>query len=327
MEEDVVQIGGQMHFLLGDIGGTNARFALASDRQLGTIERAMAADHLKVGDAIAAFLARQKGAGELAAAVLAVAGPIAGERCIITNSHWIIDAAELRKAFGFSHVRLINDFEAVALSLPHLAATDLFPLGGGKAVKGEPMVVLGPGTGFGAAALLHRDGRAIPIATEGGHNTLAAGSRHEDAIIEYLRGHFGHVSIERAVSGPGLENLHRAIADLDGIAVPARDPTGITRAGLSDECPVSRMALETFCAMLGSVAGNFALTFRACGGVYIAGGIAPRIADFLRHSEFRARFEGKGRFRSFLERIPTNIIMHPNPSFPGLKALAGTIAA
>jgi glucokinase len=317
-----------MHFLLGDIGGTNARFALVTDGRLGPIEHVTAAGYPNVGDAIAAFLSRQRtqlGAKPaIAVAVLAIAGPIAGERCAITNSPWIIDGAELRSKFGFSSIRLINDFEAVALSLPHLTGADVFPIGGGQAQTGEPMVVLGPGTGFGAAALVWHEGRAVPIATEGGHNTLAAGSRREDAIIEHMRGHFGHVSIERAVSGPGLENLYHAIAAIDGLSVPRLDPTGITKEGLSDACPVARFALETFCALLGSVAGNFALTFRACGGVYIAGGIAPRIVDFLAHSEFRDRFESKGRFRNFLERIPTSIIMHPNPSFPGLQALAGT---
>ena len=129
------------------------------------------------------------------------------------------------------------------------------------------------------------------------------------------------MSIERAISGPGLENLYRTITALDGVSVPARNPIEITDAALKEDCATSLMALETFCAMLGSVAGNFALTFRACGGVYIAGGILPRIAKFLAQSEFRARFEAKGRFRSYLEGISTNIIMHPNATFPGLKAL------
>jgi glucokinase len=316
-----------MQFLLGDIGGTNARFALLTGDTLGRIEPVIAADYPSVGDAIEAFLSRQHVKPSVTTALLAVAGPTDGESCMITNSPWAIEGAQLRAAFGLSAVRLINDFEAVALSLPHLAGDDLFALGGGTRVAGEPMVVLGPGTGFGAAALIHRDGRAIPIATEGGHNTLAAGNKREDAIIEYLRGRFGHVSVERAVSGMGLENLYNAIAAIDGLSVPRLDPTGITREGLSDACPVARFALETFCAMLGSVAGNFALTFRACGGVYIAGGIAPRMPDFLADSEFRARFEGKGRFRDYLQRIPTSIIMHPNPSFPGLKALAGTMTS
>ena len=150
-------------------------------------------------------------------------------------------------------------------------------------------------------------------------------SAREDAIIEHLRGRFGHVSIERAVSGPGLENLYQAIAALDGLDVPARNPNDITNAALHENCGASRMALEMFCAMLGTVAGNLALTFRAAGGVYIAGGIAPRIVEFLAASDFRARFESKGRFQKFLQRIPTSVIVHPYPSFPGLQALTETL--
>lgn len=316
-----------MQFLLGDIGGTNARFALVTDKQLGQIRHVTAADYPNVGDAIAAFLSHY--GASAGGAVLAVAGPIAGERCAITNSPWVVEAAALRASFGFSHVRLVNDFEAVALSLPHLTATDLFPIGGGKvqemAERGEPMLVLGPGTGFGAAALVWHAGRAVPIATEGGHNTLPGTSLREDAIIAHLRGRFGHVSIERAVSGPGLENLYNAIAALDGLNVPARNPNDITNAALNENCGASRMALDMFCAMLGAVAGNFALTFRAAGGVYIAGGIAPRIAECLAASDFRARFESKGRFQEVLQRIPTSVIMHPYPSFPGMQALTETM--
>ena len=161
------------------------------------------------------------------------------------------------------------------------------------------MLVLGPGTGFGAAALVWQEGRAIPIATEGGHNTLPGTSAREDAIIEHLRGRFGHVSIERAVSGPGLENLYNAIAALDGLNVPARNPNDITNAALNEDCPASRMALEMFCAMLGTVAGNLALTFRACGGVYIAGGIAPRIAEFLAAFAISRAFREQGAISQF----------------------------
>jgi glucokinase len=323
--EELLQPGAYMHFLLGDIGGTNARFALVTDRQLGQIRHVTAADYPNVGDAITAFLSHY--GASAAGAVLAVAGPIAGERCAITNSPWVIEAAALRSSFGFSRVHLVNDFEAVALSLPHLTAADLFPIGGGEAERGEPMLVLGPGTGFGAAALVWQDGRAIPIATEGGHNTLPGTSPREDAIIEHLRGRFGHVSIERAVSGPGLENLYNAIAALDGLNVPARNPNDITNAALHENCGASRMALDMFCAMLGTVAGNLALTFRAAGGVYIAGGIAPRIVEFLATSDFRARFESKGRFQKFLQRIPTSVIVHPYPSFPGLQALTETMGS
>ena len=316
---------GRMQFLLGDIGGTNARFALLIGDQLGQVQHVTVADYPCIGDAITAFLSRQSARPVIGAAVLAIAGPVSGECCSITNSPWVIDGLELRKAFGMSTVRLINDFEAVALSLPQLPEADLFSLGGGKAQSGESMLVLGPGTGFGAAALVEPNGRAIPIPTECGHNTLPSNCRREDAIIDHLRQRFEHVSIERAISGPGLENLYQTIAALDGRRVPARNPNEITDAAIKGDCPNSRMALDTFCAMLGAVAGNLALSFRAGGGVYIAGGIAPRIADFIAQSEFRARFEAKGRFRSYLSRIPTSIIVHPNPSFAGLKALSKTM--
>jgi glucokinase len=169
------------------------------------------------------------------------------------------------------------------------------------------------------------DGRTIPIATEAGHATLTSASRREDAIIEHLRQRFGHVSVERTISGPGLENLYQAIAAVDGVRVPARSPNDITDAAIRGDCATSRASLEMFCAMLGGVAGNLALSFRARGGIYIAGGIAPRITDFIARSEFRARFEAKGRFRGFLEGIPTYVIMHPYPTFVGLKALSETM--
>jgi glucokinase len=319
------RLGEQMQFLLGDIGGTNARFALLTSQQLGQIKRVTVADYPTVGDAIAAFLSRDGSPQGIVGAFLAVAGPTNGERCAIVNSSWIVDGAALRASFGFSTVRLINDFEALAFSLPRLTGSDIFSIGGGVTQSGEPMLVLGPGTGFGAAGVILRNGHPVPIATEGGHATLPSSCPREDAIIEHLRQRFGHVSIERAVSGPGLENLYQAIVALDRLSAPTRNAIEITEAALKEDCTPSRMALETFCTMLGTVAGNFALTFRAGGGVYIAGGIAPLIADVLAQSEFRARFENKGRFREYLERIPTSVIMSSDATFRGLVAVAETI--
>ena len=163
------------------------------------------------------------------------------------------------------------------------------------------MAVLGPGTGLGVACLVPAsDGPAV-IGGEGGHATMAATSPREDAIIDYLRRQFGHVSAERVVSGSGLENLYHAIVALDGVDAPKRSAPEITKAGSNGTCPLSRMALELFCGMLGTIAGNVGLMFGARGGVYIAGGIAPRITDFIAHSEFRARFEGKGRLRTLVD--------------------------
>jgi glucokinase len=151
--------------------------------------------------------------------------------------------------------------------------------------------------------------------------TLAASTPREDAVIAWLRGRFGHVSAERALSGPGLENLYRAIAAVDGADIPDRDATAITQAGVAGTCPVSRAALDMFCALLGTFAGNAALSFGARGGVFIAGGIAPRIVDYLLRSELRARFDAKGRLRAYMQAIQLNVIVHPDYAFIGLKSL------
>jgi glucokinase len=151
---------------------------------------------------------------------------------------------------------------------------------------------------------------------------LAATSSRDDAIIGHLRREFGHVSAERVISGPGLQHLYRAIVALDGVDAPPRNASEITKAALAGVCPVAREALEQFCAMLGTVAGSAALMFGARGGIYIGGGIAPRITDFLARSEFRARFESKGRLRAYLASIPTSVIVHPAATFLGLRSLA-----
>jgi glucokinase len=219
-------------------------------------------------------------------------------------------------------VRLINDFEAIAWALPHFPARDLARIGGGDPMPDAPIAVLGPGTGLGVAAWLPQ---GSVLNSEGGHVTLAGSSPREDAVIAHLRARFGHVSAERALSGPGLENLYQAIAALDGVAAPARNAAAISQAARKGECPVCRAALDLFCALLGDVAGNLALTFGARGGVYIAGGIVPRLSEELMRSAFRTRFDGKGRMRAYVEPIPVNVVMHQDPAFVGLKALAQTI--
>lgn len=310
------------HLLLGDIGATNARFALLSNRALGPINWFTVAEFPRFTDAVNAFLDRHCRQLSVSEALLAVAGPVDEDRCVFTNCPWTIDAPELRAAFGFAKVHIINDFQATAMSLPHLASADLYPLGGGEAVPGEPMAVLGPGTGLGIACFVPGDQNSIVLASEGGHATMAAGSNREDAIVDYLRGQFGHVSAERVISGSGLENLYDAVVALDRISAPKRNAAEITKAALDGTCPVARTALDLFCAMLGTVAGNVALMFGARGGVYIAGGIAPRITEFMARSEFRARFEQKGRFRNYLEAIPSSIIVHPAATFVGLQSIA-----
>jgi glucokinase len=233
-----------------------------------------------------------------------------------------VAADELRARFGFSDVHIVNDFEAVAWSLPNFSGNDLRAVGGGRPRKDAPMVVLGPGTGLGVAAYLPLERGGLVVRSEGGHVTLPSSSAGEDAIIAKLRQRFGHVSAERALSGGGLENLYHAIASLESKDVPERKAAEITQAALAGTCVISRAALDTFCALLGTVAGNFALSFGAQGGVYIAGGIVSHILDFLPHSQFRARFEAKGRLTRYVQAIPAYLILHEDPAFVGLQALA-----
>ncbi|MBV9968362.1 MAG: glucokinase [Xanthobacteraceae bacterium] len=308
--------------LLGDIGATNARLALLWDGVLSPVTNFLVADFPRFADVIRAFLVEKCRSAPAQEAILAVAGPVNGGRCVLTNSPWTIDPAELSREFGFTNIDLRNDFEAVALSLPHLTAIDLFRIGYGEPVRGAPIAVLGPGTGLGVAGLVFGPQGPVVVPGEGGHATMSGTCRREDAIIEHLRAEYGHVSAERVVSGMGLENLYSAVVALDGLRAPSRTAPEITKAGLDGTCPISRAALELFCAMLGTIAGNVALMFGALGGVYIAGGIAPRMTDFMAGSEFRSRFENKGRLRSYLEAIPTSVIVNPAATFVGLQTLA-----
>jgi glucokinase len=311
--------------LLADIGGTSARFAVLDGDRLGPIDYTAVSGHPSIESAVAAFLDKQ--ASPIARAIFGMAGPVADRRCLMTNSRWIADENKLRAAFGFASAEIVNDFETIARALPHLRADDVRPLAGGEAVAGQPMVVIGPGTGLGMAALLCNGSVPTLIATEGGHATLAGTNPREDAVIAHLRGRFGHASAERALSGPGLENLYAAIAAIDQAAPTQRDAVEITRLALDRRCATSAAAVDMFCAMLGTVAGNLALMFRARGGVFIAGGIVPCLVDHLAQSEFRARFAAKGRFREFLETIPTTVIVNPDVAFLGLAAVARAAGA
>lgn len=306
--------------LLSDIGATRARFAILSGDLLGPIRSYDVCGYPTAVEAVDAFL-RQEQAGRLDGAVFAVAGPVDGPRCAMTNARWVIDAVELQQRFGFGPVRIINDLAAFALALPHLAPADVKVLGSGREKPGEPLAVVAPGTGLGMACLLRGGYGARVLASEGGHASLAASNARETALIAVLHRRFGHVSAERVLSGPGLANLYEAIAEIEGAKVAPRTAMEITHAALDGTCARSRDALDTFCGFLGAVCGDAALMFGARGGVFIGGGIAPRIVDHLGTSNFRMRFEAKGRFNHYLAAIPTKVVLKADPAFVGLTAL------
>jgi glucokinase len=310
--------------LVGDVGGTHARFATAAtvDDSFRLTERAdlMADRFPRLSSALASYLAAQSGP-KPGAIVLAVAGPVTGGAVRFTNHAWNTSETEL-VGLGFERAMLVNDFAALAFSVAALDPAKLRLLGPDlPAHAGESITVLGPGTGFGVSCLARFRGQTVPLATEGGHIGLAPGSDEEIGLVRILARRFGHVSVERVLSGPGLENIHSALAELHGAPVaPLAAEAVVAGAHASD--PACRAAVDMFCALFGSVAGDFALAHGARGGVFIAGGIAPKIQDFLVTGAFRARFEAKGRMSDYVRAIPTRLILDPDAAFLGAAKAA-----
>jgi glucokinase len=255
-------------------------------------------DHKLFSDSLEALLARQTQRVAIRGAIFAAAGVVEGDRCALTNNAWIVDAAELRARFGFTGINIINDFEAIAWSLPRLTGNDLRIVGGGEPVKYAPMVALGPGTGLGVAAYIPRANGAFVLHSEGGHATVPSGSPREDAIIEYLRQRFGHVSVERVLSGQGLENLYCAIAAIDSLTAPERSAAEIRRPpsrALPGQSPPSIRS-----APCSRRRRNFALGFCAQGGCS-----SPRDRS---HSHYLPRSHfGRASRRRAVERVSKTI--------------------
>jgi glucokinase len=313
--------------LLADIGGTYARFAVAEGRLIGSIRSTEVGSKPSAVEAIRAFL-KASGIGHpIDGALLAVAGPVEGGRCKLTNAAWTIDEEEIARIFSFGWARLVNDLEAVAAGLPDLNPAQTRLIGNGTAIPGAPMAIIAPGTGLGMACLVSSPAGRSVITSEGGHASLASPNPRFDTVIDVLRRRFGHVSAERVLSGPGLVNLHQALSELDGFEHPRLTPVEVTEGAFEGSSPTCRTTVDAFCALLGSFAGDVALTYGARGGLYIGGGIVPRFVDYLERSMFRQHYLNKGRLAPYLERIPVRVILHPTPAFTGLMNLADALAS
>jgi glucokinase len=237
-----------------------------------------------------------------------------------TNNTWAFSISELRQQLGFQRLDVFNDFTANALALRRLKPDDRRQVGGGSPVADAPIGILGPGTGLGVSGLIPaKDGSWMPLTAEGGHSTMSPASEREAMVLNLMRKRFEHVSAERCLSGQGSVNLYNALCELDGLPASSYAPAEIWQNAATDKhC---KEAVEMFCAMLGTVAGNLALTLGAHGGVFIAGGIVPRMGSAFDLSEFRSRFEAKGRFKQYVAGIPTYVITHPVPAFVGLAGV------
>jgi glucokinase len=303
--------------LVADVGGTNARFALLDHEGRPSAVRVLPCERYPdIAVAIEAYLA-ESGSARPDEAAIAIANPVTGDLVTMTNHHWSFSQRELQARLHLRRLLVLNDFTALALALPVLSADELRQVGGGSAAPQAPIALIGPGTGLGVSGLVPGPGAWIPLSGEGGHATLAAGDDFEANLIGRLRQRFDHVSAERVLSGPGLVLLYETIAAMHNAVAEKRTPAEITARALAGEDALCRLAAATFCALLGSVAGNLALTLGARGGVYIGGGIVPQLGEFLLRSPFRARFESKGRFAGYLAAIPCYVIHSPYPGLLG----------
>jgi glucokinase len=309
-----------MFRLIADIGGTNARFAIAGPKGIEHTQILNCKDYPSLADAAKTYLkAVRQPLPEDGA--FAVAAPLdGGDHVKMPNHVWAFSIKDTAVQVGLKKLKVVNDFAALGYAVPRLTSQEYFQVGGGTQRAGMPIVVVGPGTGLGVGGIVFMGDQAVVIPTEGGHVTMPASSDREFRIFEQLKkDKYSHVSAERVVSGKGILNMYHAIAALDGVAVPERTPAEITDAGVKGSCKVCAEVIELFCHFLGVVAGNAALTYGAGGGVYIAGGIVPQIKDYFIASRFRASFTDKGRFKDYLNAIPTFVITHPTPGLEGLK--------
>ncbi len=314
--------------LLGDIGGTHARWAWQAQPGAAPADVRIVpcAASASLHASAAAYL-KSSGHAQPAWAGLGIATTVAGDEVRMTNHPWSFSIEALKTALGVERCLVINDFTAMALSLPALGPGDLRRLGAGNAVAQAPIGLLGPGTGLGVSGLIpSADGaQRTALSGEGGHVTLAAHDEREAALLDVLRKRFGHVSAERALSGAGLVNLYEAICTVDGVPRRTLTPSEVSDAARDRSDPHCAAALAQFAALLGSVAGNLALTLGARGGVYVGGGIVPLLGKAFDAALFRERFEDKGRFRAYLTAIPTWVITAQAPALIGVaRALDST---
>ncbi len=315
--------------LIADIGATNARFALLSpDRGLQRPRVLACEDYPTIHAAIAAYLADElpfTDVRKLETAALAIAGPVTGDQVALTNHPWSFSIDELRGQLGIERLHVLNDFAAVAHAMPHLKAEERSQIGGGEPLADAPVGVLGPGSGLGVCGLVHAASGWLPLPGEGGHATMAPTNARESAVLARMRARHDHVSAERVLSGPGLVDLYTTLSEIDGVPSVSYTAPQITDPEIGRRDVYCGEAVDMFCAMLGTVAGNLALTLGARGGIYVAGGIVPKLGARFAASAFRERFEAKGRLRPYLARIPTYVVTHQFPAFLGLAALLGGV--
>jgi glucokinase len=311
--------------LVADIGGTNARFALATrdkDRIITRDSQTFRAEDFEtIRDAADAYL--EAVTAKPKAACFAVAGPVSDDVIDFTNSPWVLEVANIKAALGLDQFMVANDFEALASSLRHLPKSDLVSVKPGVGAPDTPILVIGPGTGLGQALVLPGNGRDRIIPTEGGHVGLAPGTDEEIEVMKFIAREHPRVSVERVLSGRGLVNIHRALCAIAGTPRVSLKANEITKAAMTKEYPIAVRAVEMFCELLGAVAGDAVLATGARGGVVLGGGILPKIREIFLASQFTRRFLDKGRMRDYVEGAPVDLIVNDGAALIGAAAILG----
>ncbi|RFA25301.1 glucokinase [Alkalilimnicola ehrlichii] len=308
-------------WLLADIGGTNARFAIAEAPGADpSQEKVLAcADYPTLVDAIRTYLAGVEGEWPRCAA-MAIATPVFRDWVKMTNHHWAFSIEQTRQALELECLKMVNDFTAQAMAVRHLNESELRPLGGGEKAEDAPIAVLGPGTGLGVSGLIPTGtGDWIPLQTEGGHASFSPVTDREIAVFQVLRKRYPHVSVERILSGSGLTNLYHGIARVDDQHDEQLSPPEIVRRAQDGSCSTCREAVAMFVDILGNVTGNLILTLGARGGFFICGGIPPKLGSLFDIERFRQRLEDHGRFKDYLREVPGHLVLAKHPALLGLS--------
>ena len=306
--------------LLADIGATHARFALQTAPGVFRSVRVLKCDDFEgIVPLLQFYLADHE--EPLHHAALAVANPVNGDQVRMTNRAWQFSTDAVRRELGLQTLLIVNDFTALAMAIPGLTPNDLMKVGAGAPAGNAVVGVLGPGTGLGVSGVIPTVDGFVTLGSEGGHVNFAPADEREFAILQFAWKEWPHVSNERLISGPGMEIIYRALAHRNGVkAVPRTSPEIISGA-LDEQDALCLEVLDCFCGMLGGAAANLAVTLGSFGGIFIGGGIVPRMGEWFASSPFRARFEAKGRFSSYLADIPTYVITTPNPAFHGVATI------
>jgi glucokinase len=307
--------------VVADIGGTNIRLAIINnEQQLTAIKCYQCREFDSLAAVLTHYFALQKLSNKSVNACLAIACPVEEDQVVMTNMSWSFSKQALKASLKLDNLWLINDYTAIAYAIPHLTDKQKIQVGGGKSISNKPIAVCGPGTGLGVANIVNVNSKWICLSGEGGHADFAPVNEDQVKILQFLFTKYHHVSYEQLLSGLGLEQIFQALISINDLIIKPLSAAEISQNAVNNSCDISVLALQHFCKILGSFAGNLALTGGCFGGVYIAGGIVPKFIEFFQQSGFRKCFEQKGRFSNYNQNIPTFVITESQPGMLGASA-------